>query len=105
MNKSNCERIHAKNRFLERFGFDVSEEEYNRIRNVIKNNLGNKYDDIKILASEKQSCHKTAFLLKYKEVELAIIYDRTRKTIVTALNKDMIPKFKLFYGKTAQITN
>lgn len=81
MNKSLSERIHSKRRFAERFGCGLNRHEY---KNVIDNIKDRKY---KLL--EKQN-RIAIYEGEVKGNTTKIIYDRTRKEIVTFLTKEML---------------
>lgn len=75
--KQNTQIRHAKMRALERFGFELNNHDYNYLCNEIKN--GNS----KIL--HKQSNRVTIHSIFWKSVEMTVVYDKLRNTIVSFL--------------------
>lgn len=80
MKKSVCQRIHAKRRAVERYSLDLNRQDLRNIVTVIQSN--------KATPVEKQSHRVTVFDLTYNEVDVRVVYDKQRKTIVTFLPKE-----------------
>lgn len=80
--KTVCQKIHAKNRIKERFGFEINKHEYRYLISLIQNN--------KAQFIKRQSNRTSLFLIKIKNIETVAVYDKIRKTIVTFLPKEWI---------------
>ena len=77
LTKTMSERWHAKRRFKERFGIKINRFD---LREIIKNIRNNKYKVFK-----NQSNRITIFRGEVKKINVLIVYDKKRKTIVTFL--------------------
>lgn len=75
--KSECERIHVKRRFLERFGINLTRQKRLSIISMI---LQNRATFIK-----KESNRVSLFDVDFENQVIRVAYDRLRKELVTAL--------------------
>ena len=76
-NKSDAQRRHAKRRFLERFGINLTPELSNLfVRSIQKGEA---------LLVDKQSLRIGVYDLTYRKKKLRLVYDRRRQNIVTVL--------------------
>ena len=75
MNKIKAQRIHAKNRFLERFGLYLNKSEYKDLITQIQTQ--------KATCIGRDSNRITKWLVKYNNEQLIAIYDKNRHQIVT----------------------
>ncbi len=80
--KAHSQRTHFKKRALERYGVDVNRHLYREMVEMIQNG--------KAVFIERQTNRIAAFWLylekpPYTGVKLRVIYDKERKTLVTAL--------------------
>ncbi len=89
MKKSTSQKIHAVKRHKERYGFSISESDYNAIVNLVK--LGNS----KFLFSQS---NRTSFrTVSFNSKQYFIVYDKIRKTIVTFLTEEMVKETQKKY--------
>jgi len=77
LTKLESERIHAKQRFLERYGLDFNRHVRREFERLIICNQG--------YLVEKQSNRITVYDVIYEGKVYRVVYDKKRKTIVTAL--------------------
>ena len=75
-----CRKIHAIRRFKQRFGIDISSQDYKTIINIIKKR------EAKFI--EKQSNTKTLWQLEYLGQEFVCVYSDSTKNILTFLKID-----------------
>lgn len=75
------QRIHAKRRLYERYGFDVNKTEYEKICNKIKSNDG--------WYLKKLTNRLSLWLVLFKEEYLFTVYDKHRGQIATFLTLEM----------------
>lgn len=92
MTKAENEKNHTIKRLSERFNINISEEEYNRIRNAIRYINTKHYEDIEVSLIGAISTTKTFFKINYKGIEFKALYSNRRHTIVTVLSNDMTIK-------------
>lgn len=89
--KSQSQRIHAKQRALERYDLDLNRQD---LEEIIKKIHLNKASFIK-----RQSFRVTVWKVTYKEKELITVYDKHRQTIATflppGLSDDDVPNQRL----------
>ena len=71
------QKKHGKRRLRERFGISLSDRDYEDLVNKIQN------DETTYV--EKQSCRISVFDVKLLDEVVRVVYDKSRKTIVTAL--------------------
>lgn len=72
------QRRHAKQRFSERHGFDLTDDDLDYLRGCIKKNRNAKF-------CFKQSNTITHWEIEYKGRTLRVVYDKGTHTIVTVL--------------------
>jgi len=89
MTKAENEKNHTIRRLSERFNINVSEEEYNRLRNAIKHINSKHYEDIEVSILGAISTTKTFFKINYKGIRFTALYSNRRHTIVTVLTEEM----------------
>lgn len=77
VNKRICERKHFKRRLFERYGLLVNREEVNEMVRMIQNNNSE--------CIEQQSLRKSLHKVVFRDREILVVYDKMRKTLVTAL--------------------
>lgn len=75
--KKNGQIKHAKMRALERYGLDLSDDEYYQIRNLI---TGNKSKPL-----HRQSNRVALHEVEWNNTKMIVVYDSKRKTIVSFL--------------------
>lgn len=84
MNKTRSCRIHAKKRALERYNLEVDRKLLNWFAEQIKNN--------KAIFFRRRSNRVTNWIVRYKEQDYLVSYDKQRKTIITFLPKEKMDK-------------
>lgn len=77
--KKESERIHFKQRLLERYGILISDTSVNKLCQEIR--------ECKYVCVEKQSNRLKKYILTIKDTEVIAIYDKKRGMLVTALPK------------------
>jgi len=77
-NKAQCQRVHAKKRALERYDLDLNRDALEEIVSRIQNGVG-----IKMVL--KQSLRISHYEMTVQEKLVRVVYDRSRKTVVTFL--------------------
>lgn len=82
MTKKRKQINHAKRRFRERFGLEVSEGDLYKMAKDIR--------EKKAIFVHKDTNRVSIFLVKFRGNEYTVAYDRTRKIIITVLPKDNI---------------
>lgn len=75
--KEDCQIRHAKLRAMQRYGLRLTDHEYTNLCHMIRKGTG------KIIF--KQSNRVTVHKLEWKEIEMTVVYDKVRGTIVTFL--------------------
>lgn len=80
MSKRDSQKSHFRRRVYERYGLTINEGEYNFLVSCIKSN---KKDVVQFLM--RQSNRITVHLLTYKDIQVVGVYDKIRKSLVTAL--------------------
>lgn len=81
MKKAKCQKLHFKKRIRERYGENFSEQD---IKNIIR-----LIQEDKATLIETQSNRVSKFKVIYKNVEIDVCYDKNRKTLITALPKEI----------------
>ena len=81
--KGNAQRGHFKRRIFERYGIQVNDGEYDYLVSRIRKN-----DKSVVSFLMKQSNRISVHLVKYKESEIVIVYDKIRQTLCTCLPSD-----------------
>lgn len=81
MKKSVCQRIHAKRRAEERYALELNRDD---LRNIVQRIQQNQATHV-----EKQSHRVSVFDLTYNNIDVRVVYDKNRKTIVTFLPKEV----------------
>lgn len=76
-NKAHFQKIHAKRRALERYGFDLNNEKYNQIVRLIQRGEAN--------FVRRQSLRVSIFSLFFEDKECVVVYDRFRKSLASFL--------------------
>jgi hypothetical protein len=80
-------RSHSKQRFLERYGKQLSDEQYYALTDLIIQN--------KSLCRKKQTDSRTIHLLKIGKLYVVAVYSKSTKSIVTFLPQDTIGRLLL----------
>jgi len=80
MDKKMTERKHFKRRVFERYNITINDNEYDFLVSKIKKN-----DKTVVQFLTKQTNRVSIQLLKYKEYEIVVVYDKLRKSLVSAL--------------------
>lgn len=83
--KASCQRYHAKKRALERFDVSLTTADLNLVVQMIQ--------DGRATFIEKQSNRVSVFAVIINDKKVNVVYDKTRKTIVTFLTDDMVSTF------------
>jgi hypothetical protein len=78
LNKTKAERIHCKERIIERYGITLNRKELNEVVKRIQSREGARFFD-------KQSNSRTRWIVNIKEIETLCVYDKVRKQIITFL--------------------
>lgn len=84
MNKKQNQQYHFACRIKERYGITNSLQFYSAIKNIIIND--NKHEIYK--QTNRVSIHVIPIKLKDKVIKIPFVYDKHRKTVVTALPQD-----------------
>ena len=71
---------HAQKRFYERFNVDMSEDDIYTMSNLIREG--------RCEFIEKQSNRISLFYVNYNDKKYEVVYDKSRKSIVTVLPED-----------------
>lgn len=79
--KTYAQREHFKRRIAERCGITVNRHTYRDIIEAIQDN--------RATFVEKQSNRISVWLLEVQGVQVKVVYDKQRKTLVTALTPEM----------------
>lgn len=79
--KAVAEKRHAMRRFAQRFPRELTDDEYNSLIKQIQSG--------KARFIEKQSNRISIFQVKIEDITAIAVYDKSRKTIITFLNKEM----------------
>lgn len=87
MNKTKSCIIHARKRALERYDLKVDRKLLNLFVNQIKSN--------KAIFFKRRSNRVTNWIIKYKNEDYLVSYDKQRKTIITFLPKEKMKNFIL----------
>ena len=77
LTKRQCEAIHSKRRALERYSLPLNRHDLRAIIEMINNNQA-----IFLL---KESNTRSHWLVVYKDIPLKLVYDRSRRMIITFL--------------------
>lgn len=77
--KRKCQMRHARNRALERYGIDLSGQDYEEIIKLIQDDKR----PAKVLF--KESNRLTHFEVRWRGHKLKVVYDKQRKSIATFL--------------------
>lgn len=81
MDKSNTQRLHSKKRAYERLGIHLTNADLDAIVYLIQKKKG------KFVA--KQSNRVTLWKVRYSDINMQVVYDKTRQTVVTVFPADM----------------
>lgn len=79
--KASSQEFHAKKRALERYGLDLSN---NDLFEIIKNIKSGYAEHI-----QKQTNRLKLYKTLVKQTDVYVVYDKSRKTVVTFLTKEM----------------
>jgi hypothetical protein len=81
MNKSKSNRIHASRRLGERYGLQLTKDREKRIMEEIRLGRG---------TGQRLSCSRAVWTvyLEKEDVDITVVYDKRRKSIVTVLPKE-----------------
>ena len=77
LNKTKCQRAHAKRRANQRYGLSLNRDKLNAMVRLIQEG--------KCTFIERQSNRVTVFSLLFEGLTFPVVYDKQRKTIVTVL--------------------
>lgn len=80
MSKRDAQKSHFRRRVYERYSLSINEGEYDLLVSKIRKN-----DKEVVTFLVKQSNRLTVHLLFYRNIEIVTVYDKLRKTLVTAL--------------------
>lgn len=81
LKKRDCQTIHFKKRAMQRFGVHINKDTRNKIISEIQSS-----SDYCVFL-EKQSNTRTKYLVSFPDLQpMIVIYDKSRKNLVTALN-------------------
>lgn len=80
MSKATQQRSHFKRRVFERYSLTINDGEYDFLVSRIRKN-----DKTVVKFLTKQSNRVSVHLLMYKDHEIVVVYDKERKSLVTAL--------------------
>ena len=83
-NKSQCERIHAQKRAMERYGLEYKRIHLDLIRNGIRNQ--------EVMLLFRITNRVSLRLWKYEDKDIYLLYDHNRQEVVTFLTKEMAEK-------------
>lgn len=89
MDKSKSQEIHAINRFKERYGIDLSHDQYKKLCSYIKKGFREYSDGTIVTYIDKQSCRLVVKKIIAKHIckdPIIAVYDKLRSTIVTVLD-------------------
>lgn len=78
--KKKAQHLHAKRRFIERYGLEVNRKDLRFMINQIQNG--------KAKLIERQSHRVSKWRVKFADRNVYVVYDKMRKSIVTALPAD-----------------
>jgi hypothetical protein len=84
--KKVCQRIHAKRRLEERFGFTVNRHEF---RELVQQITSGKAEHL-----ESQSNRVSIKAVTFKGKKIAVAYDKSRQTIITFLPDEALQEYK-----------
>lgn len=76
-NKKYAQRIHAKSRAKERYGIDFTAQKRNEIIKMIKHDH--------VVSRKKQTNRTSIITIRYGDQLIKLVYDKSRKEIVTFL--------------------
>ena len=80
MSKATQQRSHFKRRVFERYSLTINDGEYDFLVSRIRKN-----DKTVVNFLTKQSNRVSVHLLMYKDHEIVVVYDKERKSLITAL--------------------
>lgn len=80
MTKTHSQRVHAKRRCLERYGESINRDDIQAIIRLIQSG-----DTRKAKLLERQSIRVSTWRVTFRDKDMRVVYDRTRKTIVSFL--------------------
>lgn len=92
INKSKAQRIHFKNRMMERYGIEVNKSMYNAFINAIQSNTRVEFEykghTLKVVAFFEKSLSNRLSIFRIRfggyEGQIPVIYDKIRKELVTS---------------------
>lgn len=94
--KGECQYFHAKKRARQRLGFDLTEDDYDRLIACVKNPEKAESKGIGVKFIEKQSCRVSRYRIEIKNLPaFDVVYDSMRETIVTFLYPEPEGTFKI----------
>lgn len=80
MTKAQSERVHAKRRCMERYGLEINRHDIRDIVGMIQSG-----DRTKATKKEDQSQRVSVWIVKFRGIDVKVVYDRVRKTLVSFL--------------------
>lgn len=80
MSKRDAQKSHFRRRVFERYSIQISDGEYDYLVSRIKKN-----DKEVVTFLTKQSNRLSVHILSYKQQDIVAVYDKIRKSLVTAL--------------------
>jgi hypothetical protein len=80
MGKRDSQRSHFRRRVYERYSLSINEGEYDFLVSKVRKN-----DKEIVTFLMKQSNRITVHVIHYKDTDIVAVYDKLRKTLVTAL--------------------
>lgn len=94
------DETHCLMRLKERFGIELSHDEYRRLVNCLKSPGARTYDDVKYSYVSKSSNTRSIYRMNYKEIEFYAVYNRSSKSIITVLfTPEEVERQGLQYGE------
>ena len=80
MNKTQCQRVHAKQRCFERYGESINRDDLDEIAKMILSK-----DAVRARLVEKQSMRVSIWIVLFRNKEMKVVYDKKRGTVVSFL--------------------
>ena len=84
MSKRDSQKSHFRRRVFERYGITINEGEYEYLVSQIKKRTA------QVTFLYKQSNRVSIHKIIYKQLSLVVVYDKLRKSLITALPQDCV---------------
>ena len=82
MKKKFANKIHFKRRFKERVGYEISDTQYEDLKRLVKSE-----GRFLRMSNDLNNPNGSIYSVKYENIEMVVVYDAFKDTLITILSK------------------